>query len=52
MVTWRVTKFKGGAEHTLKTFISVESDQYQKDLGPITMTFEIPMYNVSNLQVK
>lgn len=51
-VSWFITKFKGGAEHTLKTFISVASDQHRKDLGPITMIFEVPMYNVSGLQIK
>jgi len=24
----------------------------RKEIGPISMNFEIPMYNVSNLQVK
>ena len=26
--------------------------QTRKEIGPVSMTFEIPMYNVSNLQVK
>jgi AP-4 complex subunit mu-1 len=34
---------------TLKTPTAAES---RKEIGPISMNFEIPMYNVSNLQVK
>ena len=54
-VVWTIKKFQGGQEHTLRTRISLgqpSGSTLRKELGPISATFEIPMYNVSNLQVK
>lgn len=54
-VTWTIKKFTGGSELTLRTKITLSSPSgasVRKELGPISMTFEIPMYNVSNLQVR
>lgn len=54
-VAWNIKKFPGGAEHTLKIKLSTASPitaHTNKEIGPIAMTFEIPMFNVSNLQVR
>jgi AP-4 complex subunit mu-1 len=55
MCYWKINKFLGGAEQMLvvkMTLTQQKAGQYRKELGPISMTFEIPMYNVSKLQVK
>jgi len=55
-VKWVIKKFVGGMEHSLKTKISLQTNtttqSCRKEIGPVTMTFEIPMYNVSGLQIK
>ena len=54
-VVWTIKKFQGGAEHTLRTKITLSAastSNMRKELGPISLAFEIPMYNVSNLQVR
>lgn len=54
-VVWTIKKFTGGSELTLRTKITLSSPSgasIRKELGPISMNFEIPMYNVSNLQVR
>lgn len=53
-VVWMIKKFQGGTEQTLRVRITLGSPagtSIRKEMGPITMSFEIPMYNVSNLQV-
>lgn len=49
---WTIKKFQGGSEYSLKVRASLSGHCSIKELGPISMGFEIPMYNVSNLQVK
>eukprot|EP00357_Protocruzia_adherens_P036782 CAMPEP_0115012300 /NCGR_PEP_ID=MMETSP0216-20121206/24638_1 /TAXON_ID=223996 /ORGANISM="Protocruzia adherens, Strain Boccale" /LENGTH=439 /DNA_ID=CAMNT_0002381297 /DNA_START=30 /DNA_END=1349 /DNA_ORIENTATION=+ len=52
---WVVPKFIGGAEYGIRVKISIsegEISKAKKEVGPIRMNFEIPMFNVSNLQVK
>jgi len=57
-VVWTIKKFQGGSEQSLKCKISLGSalkkgtDAISKEIGPISMNFEIPMYNVSNLAVR
>lgn len=54
-VVWTIKKFQGQAEHTLRTRITLSTQSsaaLRKELGPISMQFEIPMYNTSNLQVR
>jgi AP-4 complex subunit mu-1 len=55
-VEWIIKKFQGGVEHTLRTKITLQTNANtyaaRKEIGPIKMTFEIPMYNLSNLQIK
>jgi len=52
---WRIKKFQGGTEEQIRLRI-VLSKQHtasiRKEIGPIAMKFEIPMYSVSNVQVK
>ncbi|KAF7830005.1 AP-4 complex subunit mu-like [Senna tora] len=45
----------GGSEHTLRaklTFSQESHGNITKESGPVSMTFTIPMHNVSRLQVK
>jgi AP-4 complex subunit mu-1 len=54
-VVWTIKKFMGGSEHTLRTKITLSAPSttnIRKELGPVSLGFEIPMYNVSNLAVK
>ena len=54
-LVWHLKKFQGGAEHAFKAKIALSSmctAQTRKEVGPVSLQFEIPMYNVSNLQVK
>jgi len=54
-VLWKIKKFKGGTEQTLRakiTLSSAHTTTVRKEIGPISMQFEIPMYNPSNLQVR
>jgi len=54
-VVWKIKKFKGGSEQTVRTNItlnSAHSSSVRKETGPISMQFEIPMYNPSGLQVR
>eukprot|EP01015_Nassula_variabilis_P022449 TRINITY_DN4128_c0_g1_i1.p1 TRINITY_DN4128_c0_g1~~TRINITY_DN4128_c0_g1_i1.p1 ORF type:complete len:447 (+),score=45.18 TRINITY_DN4128_c0_g1_i1:65-1405(+) len=55
-VQWTVKSVPGGVELTLKTKISLTSNansyNARKEIGPISTNFEIPMFNVSNMQIK
>ncbi|KAA8538174.1 hypothetical protein F0562_027782 [Nyssa sinensis] len=52
---WGLKKIVGGSEHTLRaklTFSQESHGNITKEAGPVSMTFTIPMYNASKLQVK
>lgn len=52
---FHIKKFQGGVELTFRAKITLSSactTQTRKEIGPISLNFEIPMYNLSNLQVK
>jgi AP-4 complex subunit mu-1 len=52
---WSIRKFTGGSEVILRGKITLDTPvtpMHRKEIGPISMSFEIPMYNVSNLQVR
>lgn len=52
---WTLKKFPGGTEQTLRAKVTLGgpcTSQIRREIGPINMTFEIPMYNVSSLQVR
>nr|GLL48132.1 AP-4 complex subunit mu-like isoform X2 [Ipomoea trifida] len=52
---WNLKKIVGGSECTLRaklTFSQEAHGNITKEAGPVSMTFTIPMYNPSRLQVK
>jgi AP-4 complex subunit mu-1 len=52
---WRVRKFPGGKEFSLRLKLSMGSpatSTIRKEVGPINLSFDIPMYNVSGLQIR
>ncbi|KAL4197259.1 hypothetical protein AMTRI_Chr04g250210 [Amborella trichopoda] len=52
---WGLRKIVGGSEHTLRaklTFSQESHSNIMKEAGPVSMTFTIPMYNASRLQVR
>lgn len=54
-IVWTMRKFPGGAEQTLRAKVTLNKPctmRMRQEIGPINMCFEIPMYNVSNLQVR
>jgi len=54
-LVFQIKKMAGGAEHTLKARVTLSAPctaAMRKEVGPIALSFEIPMYNVSNLQVR
>ena len=54
-IVWQLKKFPGNSEQSMKAKITLKSTcttLTRNELGPISMNFEIPMYNVSNLQVR
>jgi AP-4 complex subunit mu-1 len=54
-LVWSIRKLNGGSELILKGRITLDqlvTASHKKELGPVSMAFEIPMYNVSNLQVR
>lgn len=54
-IIWTMKKLPGGSEQSIKAKITLDSivnTQTRKEIGPISMNFEIPMFNVSNLQVR
>jgi len=55
MYVWRIKKFQGGTEEQIRLRIVLgkqHTASIRKEIGPIAMKFEIPMYSVSNVQVK
>jgi len=54
-ITWNIKKFPGATEQTMRAKVTLNTactTQIRKEIGPVSMNFEIPMYNVSNLQVR
>lgn len=56
-LTWTIKKLQGGSETTLKARVTLSTPianeaSIKKEVGPVSLNFEIPMYNVSNLQVR
>ncbi len=54
-VYWCIKKFAGGSEMSLRVKITLDSlvtAAHKREVGPINMMFDIPMYNVSHLQVQ
>lgn len=54
-VVWRIKKFTGGTEQTLRSRITLtgaHTATVRKEIGPISLSFEVPMFNPSNMQVR
>jgi len=54
-VIWNIRKFTGASEVSIRARITLDSiitQAHKKEIGPISMIFEVPMFNVSNLQVR
>jgi len=56
-LVWNIKKFQGGTEASIKCRVTLSSptasnQNIRKEVGPVSLTFEIPMNNVSNLQVR
>ncbi|KAL2498071.1 AP-4 complex subunit mu [Abeliophyllum distichum] len=52
---WSLKKIVGESEHTLRVKLTFPQELHgniTKEAGPVSMTFTIPMYNPSGLQVK
>ena len=52
---WTIRKFPGGSEMVVRIKVTLDapvSSVHKREIGPVSMGFEIPMYNVSNLQVR
>lgn len=52
---WIIRKFQGGQEHTILCKITLKTaniSNARKEIGPVSLNFEIPLFNVSKLQVK
>ena len=53
--TWKIPKIVGGNENTLDvkfTLQTKKSGLFRRELGPLVMSFEIPNYNISHMQIK
>jgi len=57
-LTWTIKRFEGGQEQFLRAHMSLPSHAMQapektrKEMGPITMNFEVPMFNASGLNIR
>jgi len=54
-LVWTLKKFPGCTEQTMRAKVTLSgpcTSQIRREIGPINMNFEIPMYNVSSLQVR
>jgi len=56
-LVWTMKQIQGGSESTIKCRVTLSTpvannSNVKKEVGPVSLNFEIPMYNVSNLQVR
>mmetsp|Transcript_12624 Transcript_12624/g.15907 ORF Transcript_12624/g.15907 Transcript_12624/m.15907 type:complete len:481 (-) Transcript_12624:153-1595(-) len=54
-ILWQIKKFPGMSEQNMRAKVTLTSactTKIRKEIGPIVLNFEIPMFNVSNLQVR
>jgi AP-4 complex subunit mu-1 len=55
LCTWKIPKIVGGSESTLDVKFTLQVNKphlFKKEIGPITMSFEIPNFNISHMQIK
>eukprot|EP01105_Mastigella_eilhardi_P001821 TRINITY_DN1219_c0_g1_i2.p1 TRINITY_DN1219_c0_g1~~TRINITY_DN1219_c0_g1_i2.p1 ORF type:complete len:436 (+),score=80.85 TRINITY_DN1219_c0_g1_i2:269-1576(+) len=54
-VTWRAGQLLGGSEHTLRTKVTLSqpcTSSVKKEVGPVNMQFDVPMWNCSHVQIR
>lgn len=55
-LSWSIKKLQGGSEASIKCRVALTAtnslESIRKEIGPISMTFEVPMHNVSSLNVR
>jgi AP-4 complex subunit mu-1 len=54
-VLWKIPKFKGGTEQIVKIGIATGAPitpTMRKEIGPVTMQFEVPSHNVTGIQIR
>lgn len=54
-VVWNIAKFAGGTEQVCKIRFSTSAPitaATRKEIGPISMTFEVPQHNVSGIAIR
>ncbi|KAG5182084.1 coatomer protein complex, gamma sub-unit [Tribonema minus] len=54
-VDWTIKRFQGGTEQSLRVRVTLTQPctaTTRRELGPISASFEVPMYSVSGLQVR
>jgi len=54
-ILWTLKKIPGGTEQTMRAKVTLSqtcTTQIRREIGPINMNFEIPMFNVSDMQVR
>ena len=55
LCTWKIPKIIGGNENTLDVKFTLQVNKpniCRREIGPLVMSFEIPNYNVSHMQIK
>ncbi len=55
LCTWKIPKIIGGNENNLSAKFTLQVNKpslCRKELGPIILSFEIPNYNISNMQIR
>ncbi|KAH8741940.1 hypothetical protein FG386_002315 [Cryptosporidium ryanae] len=56
IIVWKIKKIYSGSEVALKAKINFDSkidlNRIKKEIGPLNLSFEIPMFNLSNIQIK
>ena len=55
LCTWKIPKIIGGNENNLTAKFTLQVNKpslCRKELGPIILSFEIPNYNISNMQIR
>ncbi len=53
-VEWNIRKFPGNTERSMRVRMTLNSPSTPstlREIGPVSMKFEVPMYNISGLQV-
>jgi len=55
IVHWNIKKFKGASEQVLRAKITLQEGpnlHARKEIGPISVDFDVPMFNCSNIQIR